>query len=247
MADRDATLQRLFVEADLAPGLAIACAPPQAHYLRNVLRMAEGDAVLVFDGANGEWRAAVRHDGKRGVVLDVSERVRAQTEGPDVEFLFAPLKRTRLDYVVQKATELGVARIRPVTTARTVAERLNLDRLDANIIEAAEQCGILRVPALDEVATLTTVLDTWTASRTLIFCDEAAPIRDPIEALDDVPDGPIAVLIGPEGGFTDEERRRLRSLPFVKTVSLGPRIMRADTAAVAILALVNAVLGDWAE
>jgi 16S rRNA (uracil1498-N3)-methyltransferase len=155
------------------------------------------------------------------------------------------LKRSRLDYMVQKATEMGVARLQPVLTRHTVAERVNGERMRANVIEAAEQCGILRVPDVATPERLDKVLTSWDAGRRLIFCDEAAPIADPITALRDISPGPLAVLIGPEGGFAAEEREALITLPFVTRIAMGPRIMRADTAAVAALTLVNAVLGDW--
>jgi 16S rRNA (uracil1498-N3)-methyltransferase len=246
MAIHDSASQRLFVDIDLSPGAVAACAPPQAHYLRNVLRLPDGSGVLVFNGLDGEWRATVCHDGRRGVVLEIAEQTRPQAQGPDLEFLFAPLKRSRLDYVVQKATELGVSRIQPVMTERVVAERVNLDRLDANIIEAAEQCGVLRVPDLDDTQDLAVILEGWNTDRRLIFCDEAAPVADPIKALAALQRGPLAVLIGPEGGFSDTERALLLSKPSVTPISLGPRALRADTAAVAALTLVEAVLGDWA-
>jgi 16S rRNA (uracil1498-N3)-methyltransferase len=246
MPIHDFAAQRLFVDIDLAAGASIACAAPQAHYLRNVLRLPDGSEVRIFNGVDGEWRAMVRHDGRRGVLLEAIEQTRQQDSGPDLDFLFAPLKRSRLDYVVQKATELGVARIQPVMTERVVAERVNLDRLDANIIEAAEQCGVLRVPDLDDTQELTAVLDAWPGDRRLIFCDEAAPVADPIRTLAALPRGPMAVLIGPEGGFSEAERGALQAKPFVTTLSLGPRMLRADTAAVAALTLVNAVAGDWA-
>ncbi|HEX7074455.1 MAG TPA: 16S rRNA (uracil(1498)-N(3))-methyltransferase, partial [Hyphomicrobiaceae bacterium] len=184
-------------------------------------------------------------EGKRSCTLRPLEQVREQEAGPDIHYLFAPLKRARLDYMVQKATELGVAALRPVLTRHTVAERVNLGRMRSNVIEAAEQCGILRIPEIAEPEKLDRVLARWNGDRPLVFCNERAPIQSPIEALGALRPGPIGVLIGPEGGFSAEEREQLIALPFVVQVSLGPRIMRADTAAVAILALVNAVLGDW--
>lgn len=246
MSINDPASQRLYVDVDLAAGAIVACLAPQAHYLRHVLRIPDGADVRIFNGQDGEWRARARHDGRRGLILEAIAQTRPQADGPDIAFYFAPLKRSRLDYVVQKATELGVARIAPVITERTVSERLNLDRLDANIIEAAEQCGVLRLPDLDDPASLTSVLDAWPADRSLVFCDEAASLASPIEALAAIPRGPLAVLIGPEGGFTEAERARLLGMANVTAISLGPRIMRADTAAVAALALVNAVAGDWA-
>jgi 16S rRNA (uracil1498-N3)-methyltransferase len=201
--------------------------------------------VLVFNGRDGEWLAAIDEVGRRTCRLKVSKQVRPQAAGPDLDYLFAPLKRSRLDYMVQKATELGVARLQPVLTQRTQAERVNLERMHANAIEAAEQCGVLRIPEIGEPQKLDRVLSGWPAGRRLVFCDEAADVANPVAALAALQPGPLAVLIGPEGGFTVEERDRLLRLPQVTRLSLGPRIMRADTAAVAALALVNAVLGDW--
>lgn len=248
MALRDLTSQRLFVASDLAAGTTLDTTAEQASYLRSVLRMADGSALLVFNGRDGEWQAALQHDGKRGALLVVESQTRPQEHGPDLHYLFAPLKRARLDYMVQKAVEMGVRRLVPVLTHHTVAERVNLDRLAANATEAAEQCGVLWVPEHDAPAKLDAVLDAWDPERRLVFCDEAAEITDPLRALAGIARGsPLAVLIGPEGGFSDVERNRLRAHPGVVRLSLGPRIMRADTAAVAALALVNATLGDWAD
>ncbi|HRD75098.1 MAG TPA: 16S rRNA (uracil(1498)-N(3))-methyltransferase [Hyphomicrobiaceae bacterium] len=244
---------RLFVEADLAANALIRLNEAQSGYLTQVLRLGAGDAVLVFNGREGEWRASIAQTGKRRYELCLIDRSRLQICGSDIHYLFAPLKRARLDYMVQKAVEMGVSELRPVMTRRTVAERVNLHRMRANAIEAAEQCGVLHVPAIREPTELGRVLDHWDASRPLIFCDEAARIADPLKALGRLRSKSlgsptaVALLIGPEGGFSPEERQRLLSLPFVAAISLGPRIMRADTAAVAALALVNAVLGDWSE
>jgi 16S rRNA (uracil1498-N3)-methyltransferase len=245
MAVHDEASQRLFVEEALSAGRSLVCTADQANYLKNVLRMRSGDGVLVFNGRDGEWRTTLNEAGKRGVTLAVDTQTRAQTAGPDIDYLFAPLKRARLDYMVQKAAELGVARLRPVLTRYTVAERVNGERMRANAIEAAEQCGILHVPDVDEPVKFAALLDGWDPARRLIFCDEGAAVRDPVAALQAVAPGPIAVLIGPEGGFAPEERERLLAQSYVVPVSLGPRVMRADTAAVAALTLVNAVLGDW--
>jgi 16S rRNA (uracil1498-N3)-methyltransferase len=246
MAVHDASSQRLFVAPELAPGGAIACTADQANYLKNVLRLRSGDAVLVFNGRDGEWRTVFAESGKRGVVLSIEAQTRPQAHGPDIDYVFAPLKRTRLDYMVQKAAELGVRRLRPVLTQHTIAERVNGERMRANAIEAAEQCGILHVPDVDEPVKFAALLDTWDTKRRLIFCDEGAVVANPIAALSAVVPGPLAVLIGPEGGFSPGERDRLLAHPCVVPISLGPRVMRADTAAVAALTLVNAVLGDWA-
>jgi 16S rRNA (uracil1498-N3)-methyltransferase len=238
-------LQRLFVKSPMRPGAEIALSPEQAHYLGNVLRLKPGDEVLVFNGVDGEWCAELGAVGKKKAHVTVQHQTRPQDEGPDLHYLFAPLKRARLDYMAQKATEMGASLLQPVITRRTVAERVKVDRLLANAIEAAEQCGILRVPDIREPRKLADLLGEWNPGRLLIFADEAAPTASPIEALAAQSRRPLAVLIGPEGGFEPEERARLLREPFVMPVSLGPRVMRADTAAVACLALVNAVLGDW--
>ena len=236
---------RLYVDADLVADAEIALTREQTNYLVNVMRRDAGDLVLVFNGRDGEWRARIEIAGKRQASLVLENRARAQSDGPDLHYLFAPLKRSRLDYMVQKATELGVARLQPVLTRHTIAERVNGDRMRANVIEAAEQCGVLRIPEIAAPERLDRVLAAWDPARRLVFCDEAAPIADPIAALREVAPGPLAVLIGPEGGFAAEERDALITLPFVVRLAMGPRIMRADTAAVAALTLVNAVLGDW--
>jgi 16S rRNA (uracil1498-N3)-methyltransferase len=245
MTRYDFNAQRLHVDADLAEGASIACTAEQSNYLRNVLRLAAGDAVLVFNGRDGEWRAELAEAGKRAATLRISTRVRAQEGGPDIDYLFAPLKRARLDYMVQKATEMGVARLRPVLTRRTIAERINLERMRANAIEAAEQCGILRVPEVLAAEKLERAIAGWDRARALVLCDEGSDVANPIAALAKLKPGPVAVLVGPEGGFEDAERELVSSQPFVTRISLGPRILRADTAAVAVLALVNAVVGDW--
>jgi len=243
--DYDFRAQRLHVTGDLGTGAEVALSREQMNYLVNVLRLADGAAIHVFNGRDGEWRATLRRQGRRDAALDVERQTRPQSAGPDLHYLFAPLKRTRLDYMVQKATELGVARLVPVLTRHTIAERVNLERMRANVVEAAEQCGILRIPEVAAPVTLARLAGAWPPERRLVFCDEAAPIQDPIRALSAVEPGPLAVLIGPEGGFADDEREMLVALPQVVRLALGPRIMRADTAAVAALALVNAVLGDW--
>lgn len=245
MAIHDFTSERLFVGSDLSPDTRIPCSPEQANYLRNVLRMDAGANILIFNGRDGEWLARIAEASKRSVVLEAIRQIRPQTEGPDLVYLFAPLKRARLDYMVQKATELGAARLAPVLTRHTIAERVNLERMRANAIEAAEQCGILRVPDVDEPKKLAALLAGWKPERHLIFCDEDAEQVSPIAALAELTPGPLAVLVGPEGGFSPDERELIRSQPFATAISLGPRIMRADTAAIAALTLVNAVLGDW--
>ena len=242
--EHDFSAQRLYLDADLGAGARVALTREQANYLLNVLRLDSGAALRVFNGRAGEWLARVEPQGRRDAALIVERQTRAQTEGPDLHYLFAPLKRARLDYMVQKATEMGVSRLQPVMTARTNAERVNLERMRSNAIEAAEQCGILRIPEVVAPEKLARVLAAWEPARWLVFCDEGAPIADPIAALRCVPRGPVAVLIGPEGGFDAAERAALIAKPFTVRLSLGPRILRADTAAIAALALVNAVLGE---
>ena len=246
MAVHDFRSQRLFVDTELVAGARHVCSKEQANYLRNVLRLQNGATILIFNGVDGEWRVTIEATGRRDCALRVDEQVRPQSGGPDVHYLFAPLKRGRLDYMVQKATELGVSHLQPVMTQHTVADRVNVERLRANVIEAAEQCGVLRVPTIAEPCRLTRLLDDWPAGRTIVFADEAADIASPIETLRQIEPGmPCAVLVGPEGGFADNERQALLARDDTLAVSLGPRIMRADTAAVSVLALVNAVIGDW--
>jgi 16S rRNA (uracil1498-N3)-methyltransferase len=244
----DPHLKRLFVRAGLSAGAAIEIDRSQANYLVNVLRMRDGGELLVFNGRDGEWRAALESRGKKAHALRAVARTRVQTAAPDLHYLFAPLKQARLDYMVEKATEMGAGRLRPVLTRHTQVSRLNRERMEANAIEAAEQCGLLSVPAIEEPADLAHVLDGWTAgegARRLIFCDEGHGHEDPVAILSALAPSPLAVLVGPEGGFSAAERADLLSRPFVTAIPLGPRILRADTAAVAALAVVQATLGDW--
>jgi 16S rRNA (uracil1498-N3)-methyltransferase len=238
------TTPRLHVEAALSEAAEFVLTKEQGHYLTNVLRLVAGDAVAVFNSTDGEWLTYITEAGKKLVSLHCEKRVSAVKPPPDIDYLFAPLKNQRLDYLVQKATELGARRLRPIITARTIADRVNLERMRSNVVEAAEQCNLVYVPEVLEPMKFDAALRGWQADRTLIFCDETAIITDPIQVLKDVK-SPAAIIVGPEGGFTEDERRHLKSLPFVKGVHLGPRIMRADTAAVAILALVQAIIGDW--
>lgn len=226
-------------------GAGIALSPEHSHYLGNVLRLKLGDHVLLFNGVDGEWRARLDAIGKRKALAALEQQTRPQEPGPDLHYLFAPLKRARQDYMAQTATEMGASLLQPVITHRTMVDRVKTERLLANAIEAAEQCRILQVPEVREPQKLSKLLEQWDPARLLIFADEAAPITSPIEALSTQSPRPLAVLVGPEGGFDEEERALLMQQPFVLPVSLGPRVMRADTAAVACLALVNAVLGDW--
>ncbi len=235
---------RLFVDQHIVPQGLVALAAEQAHYLGSVLRLSAGDAVLIFNGRDGEFAATVAEVAKKKMSLRVGALSRAASPPPDIDYLFAPLKHQRLDYLVQKATELGARRMRPVITARTIAERVNLERMKANVIEAAEQCELVFVPEVLEPVSLNAALREWDKSRALVYCDEAAAQSDALAVLSQLK-MPAAILVGPEGGFTSEERAMLKALPYVHAISLGPRIMRADTAAVAVLALVQAVLGDW--
>jgi 16S rRNA (uracil1498-N3)-methyltransferase len=237
-------LARFFVPGALEASLAATLPDDQAHRARHVLRMADGDAVLVFNGRDGEWQAELAFS-KKAVTATPRIQTRPQGPTPDLEILFAPLKAGRLDYLVQKLVEMGAGRIRPVVTAFTQNRSLQSRKLDAWVLEAAEQCGILEIPSVSEPVALEQALMGWDATRRLIFCDEDSGAQNPLAALEGLPRGPLAVLIGPEGGFSDAERAMLRALPFVTAIPLGPRILRADTAAVAALAVVQAALGDW--
>lgn len=238
------TIPRLHLEPELAAQREIVITREQAHYLTGVLRLAPGDPVSVFNARDGEWLSYLVAVSKKAASLRCERQVSGVRPPPDIDYCFAPLKHARLDYVVQKATELGARRLRPVITQRTIAERVNLERMRANVIEAAEQCNLVFVPELTEPVKLTQLLTQWEQGRALVYCDETAAIANPVDALKPL-HAPAAVLIGPEGGFTVDEKRLLTSLPFVTAISLGPRIMRADTAAVAAMTLVQAMLGDW--
>jgi len=236
---------RLYVEHPLGQGQSVDLNAAQAHYLFGVMRLGPGDAVLLFNGVAGEWRATVAEAGKRGGILTAEAQTKPQQDPPDLWLLFAPIKKARTDFIVEKAAEMGAARIVPVQTEFTNAERIRRDRLQAHAIEAAEQCGGTFVPAVDDLRPLSRLLDEWPDGRRLMFCDEglAGPVSD-LPAASGAP-GPWAILIGPEGGFSPAERARLNGHPAAHPVSLGPRILRADTAAVAALALWQASLGDW--
>jgi 16S rRNA (uracil1498-N3)-methyltransferase len=238
-------MQRLFVEAALAADARFEANPAQFNYLANVLRLGEGARILVFNGRDGEWAAALTFAGKKKLSLVCKTQERAQTPLPDLHFLFAPLKVGRLDYLVQKAVEMGAGVIQPVITQFTQNHRVSLEKLQANALEAAEQCGILAVPQVREAVRLEVLLDGWDGSRRIVFCDEDHQTHNPLSALGAVTERHLALLVGPEGGFSNDERKTLRSLPFVTAIPLGPRILRADTAAVAALAVVQAALGDW--
>jgi len=240
---------RLYVERSLSAGQEVVCDKGQINYLLNVLRLDDGDHIRVFNGIDGEWDARLNRVGKRSLSLCPEALLRTQTTGPDIQYLFAPLKRARLDYMVQKAVELGAAQLSPVLTHHCQVERVNMERMRANAIEAAEQCGILQIPKLDNPVKLLDLINVWDETRALVFCDEKRDKQSddcgPIATLKTLEGQKIAVLIGPEGGFSQEERDLLCATRFVTPLSLGPRIMRADTAAVAALSLVNGVVGDW--
>lgn len=246
MPQHDFRSPRLFVDAALAPGETVALERNQSNYLGNVLRLAAGDTILTFNGRDGEWRAAIAGR-KRPDSLVVATQTRLQDRLPDIACVFAPLKHARLDYMVQKAVEMGASALRPVLTRFTQVSRVNGERMRANVIEAAEQCGILSLAEVAEPVPLDRYLSQREAQRLLVFCDEAADATGPLQALQGEPAGShgIDVLIGPEGGFAEEERANLLRQPRILRLSLGPRILRADTAGVAALALVQAALGDW--
>lgn len=234
---------RLYVDADLAAGAPVGLSPDQSHYLVNVMRLEQEAPIRVFNGRDGEWQALLTRAHKKNSILTVATETRPQDSVPDLQLWFAPVKKVRLDFLVQKATELGVAAIRPVMTRRTNVARLKEDRLVANVIEAAEQCGRLTVPEVLDTVRLDRALDG--ADRRIMYCDEGEGVPPAREMLSAAEAGPWAILIGPEGGFDPEERAMLRAHTSVAAVGLGPRIMRADTAAIAALTLWQALLGDW--
>ncbi|WP_374573107.1 16S rRNA (uracil(1498)-N(3))-methyltransferase [Phenylobacterium sp.] len=236
---------RLHVTQDLAEGAELALDADQSRYLVAVMRRAVGDELLVFNGRDGEWRAVLSQAGKRGASLRIEALERPQAAGPDLDLVIALVKRARLETIVEKAAELGARRVRPVITERTNADHTNIARLAAIATEAAEQTGRLDVPAVEAPEKLERLIEGWDAARMLVFCDEAGDAPPLLQALKGRPAGPWAILIGPEGGFSPAERARLRALPFAVPAGLGPRILRADTAAIAALSLWQAALGDW--
>ncbi|HEX2560713.1 16S rRNA (uracil(1498)-N(3))-methyltransferase [Phenylobacterium sp.] len=236
---------RLNVAEPLATDAQIALGPEQSHYLSSVMRRQPGDALLLFNGADGEWLGIVLDVRKKGVVLQVKEKVRDQIAAPDLELVVALVKRARLETIVEKAAELGAARVRLVITERTNADHAKVARLQAIAVEAAEQTGRLDVPQVLEPVKLPRLVQGWDAGRRLLFCDEGGDAAPALQALSEQPAGSWAVLIGPEGGFSPVEREVLRALPYATAASLGPRILRADTAAIAALTLWQAALGDW--
>jgi len=241
-------MTRLFIEGDLGDGAAVECGRDQAHYLGHVLRLAPGDPVVLFNGRDGEWLAHIVSIGKRSAIMAVDNLLRPQAPEPDLWLVFAPVKRAPLDFLVQKATELGVSALMPAITRRTVVGRVKRERMLANAVEAAEQCERLTVPSVGEARPLSQVLESWPAERRILLCaeaGEAAPINNFLR--DSGSGGPWAVVTGPEGGFDQTELDLLTKLTNVNAVGLGPRILRADTAALAALACWQAVLGDWQD
>jgi 16S rRNA (uracil1498-N3)-methyltransferase len=250
MSRADCRAPRLYVDAALCGGASVSLNVSQAHYLGTVLRLKAGDSVLVFNSRDGEWRGTLGGK-KRFFALAIAERTRPQPTALDLHYLFAPLKHARLDYMTQKAVEMGASRLQPVLTRHAQVARVNLERLRANAVEAAEQCGILTLPEIRAPLSLERMIAELEPERLLVFCDETADVKDPIAALVQARHTrqghapPLAVLVGPEGGFAPDERAALLKLPNAVRLALGPRLLRADTAAVAALALVGAVLGDW--
>jgi 16S rRNA (uracil1498-N3)-methyltransferase len=243
-----AVRKRLFTAAPLSAGARASLDTDQAHYLRNVLRLGKGDRIALFNGRDGEWAAVIVALSKKGGEAEVEALLRPPAAEPDLWLLFAPIKHARVDYLAQKAAELGVARLVPVLTDRTMVSRVNTDRLAANALEAAQQTGRLTVPEVAAPMRLADVLAGWDAARRVMLCDESGSGPPVFEGLRGVSrGGPWAVLIGPEGGFSEGELDVLRKLDFVTPVSLGPRLLRADTAAVAALACWQAALGDWSQ
>lgn len=238
-------LQRLFVDAPLSAEARHEVSSEQFNYLANVLRLEAGAKVLVFNGRDGEWLAEITFPSRKKIVLQPIEQTRPQPETSDLHYLFAPLKVGRLDYLVQKAVEMGAGTMQPVMTQHVQGKITNLDRLRANVTEAAEQCGVLSIPEVCEPRKLAEILERWSEDRRIIFCDEGDEGQNPLPILAKITEKKLALLVGPEGGFSEEERSLLRSLPFVTAIPLGPRILRADTAAVAALAVIQAAIGDW--
>jgi 16S rRNA (uracil1498-N3)-methyltransferase len=245
MPSHDFRKPRLFVDTALESGMTVTLERDQSNYLGNVLRLRAGDSILVFNGRDGEWLASISGR-KRPDGLEIESKTRPQDRLPDLAYVFAPLKHARLDYMVQKAVEMGVSSLQPVLTRFTQVARVNGERMRANVIEAAEQCGILGIAEVAEPVAFDRFLSHRKPERLLVFCDEAADVADPLSVLQgSKATGGIDVLIGPEGGFAEEERAALLRQPNTLRLSLGPRILRADTAGVAALALVQSALGDW--
>ena len=247
MPEYSFTEPRIYVADALCPGETIILSREHSHYLLNVMRVRDGQEVLLFNGRDGEWRAAISRSGRKEAVADIKGQTREQTGQGRIIYCFAPLKQGRLDYMVQKAVEMGASRLLPVLTQHTQVRKVNTERLQANVVEAAEQCGILSLPEVSEAVSLGDLISLAAKDGQVIFCDEREDGRDSLAVLNHEvqPQGPLYLLVGPEGGFSKEERQELRSLEKVVILGLGPRILRADTAAVAAMAVMQAVVGDW--
>lgn len=243
---------RLHVEARLSHGQFITLDKDQSHYLSNVMRCKLGSEIALFNGQDGEWVGEITDIQKRAVTLQIKDQISLQKAEPDIWLVFAPIKKTRIDFIAQKATELGASRLMPMFTRRTIAERVNVDRLRANAIEAAEQCERLTIPQVDDPQKFDIILDAWPSDRHVMFCDESLEGKPALSVLSDARAGmqkpePWAIFIGPEGGFDDAERSRLNTMQNAHSVTLGPRILRADTAAMAALSIWQTVFGDWRQ
>jgi 16S rRNA (uracil1498-N3)-methyltransferase len=238
-------MQRLYTDAPLHKGQPVEASQEQFNYLANVLRLTEGADILLFNGRDGEWSAKLAFPSRKKIALIPQEQTRPQPAPSNLHYLFAPLKTGRLDYLVQKAVEMGAGTLRPVMTQHVQGRITSLERLQANVIEAAEQCGILSIPTVEAPAKLRDVLETWPESRRIIYCDEGDEGQNPLPVLSAIQETDLALLIGPEGGFSEEERQLLRNHKSVTPIPLGPRILRADTAAVAAMAVIQATIGDW--
>jgi 16S rRNA (uracil1498-N3)-methyltransferase len=245
MARYDFQSPRLYVSGDLAAGREVIPGDHAIHYLRHVLRLEAGAKLLAFNGRDGEWEARLAIPSKRETKLEILAQTRPQPEASALHYAFAPIKHVRLDFVVQKAVELGAGRLTPVITQHTQVARVNIERMRANAIEAAEQCGVLALPETEEATDFSDWLAAIDSNRVVVFCDEDAEISDPLRAMKEAPEGPLTLLVGPEGGFHERERETLLARGRVIRLSLGPRILRADTAAVAALAILQAARGDW--
>jgi 16S rRNA (uracil1498-N3)-methyltransferase len=245
MARYDFRTPRLYVSGNLAAGAVTVPSDPAVHYLRHVLRLEAGAKVLVFNGRDGEWEARLALPSKRDAKLEILVQTRPQPAASPLHYAFAPVKQARFDFIVQKAVEMGAGRLTPVTTQHTQVTRVNMERMRANVIEAAEQCGILAVPETEEPLSFPEWLAAIPPGRVVVFCDEDAETADPLRALAAAPEGPVTLIVGPEGGFHTKEREALLARSRVVRLSLGPRILRADTAAVAALAILQAARGDW--
>jgi 16S rRNA (uracil1498-N3)-methyltransferase len=238
-------MQRLFIDHPLHDSAEISANEAQFNYLANVLRLEDGAEILVFNGREGEWKARLSYPTRKKIILTAVEQTRPQPEHPDLRYLFAPLKTGRMDYLIQKAVEMGAGLIQPVMTQHVQGKVHSTEKLRAYAMEAAEQCGILAVPDIAEPQKLTEILETWPADRRIIYCDEGDGGQNPLPVLQKITERKLALLVGPEGGFSNSEQKLLRSLDFVTPIPLGPRILRADTAAVAAFAVIQAALGDW--